>query len=123
MTASSYFNRVMFTAASSGSGSFVVSAAVTGYSTPAQRGVPNNSVVSYTAVSSDLTQWETGQGTYTSGNVTLTRTTIRESTNSGSVVSFNSPPTVWLDFHSEDIATLPLVGDVSISTQSGTSYT
>lgn len=80
----------------------------------------NGTAVSYTAESSDKTQWETGIGTYNSGVVS--RTTVRESSNSNSKVNFSSVPNVWLDIHAQDLPLIPLASDISISTQSGTSY-
>lgn len=65
----------MFTPAAGGTADFVVSAAVQGYMTPALAGAPTG-VYKYRAESADLSQWEIGEGTYTSGTTTLTRTTV-----------------------------------------------
>lgn len=70
-----FANSVLFTPASAGTVDFVVSAAVQGYMTPALAGAPTG-VYKYRAESADLSQWEIGEGTYTSGTTTLTRTTV-----------------------------------------------
>lgn len=116
-----WFNRVMFTPTAGGTGHFVVSAAVTGYLTPAGAGVPDGSVVDYTAESSDKSQWETGIGTYVSGTTTLQRTTIRESTNGGAAVNFSAAPSVWIDLHAQSVnqvvqdTTPALGGDLDVN--------
>jgi hypothetical protein len=104
MPNSSLFNRVMFVAATAGVADFIVGQLVAGYDTPATRGVTNGTTVSYTAQSGDLSQWETGQGTYQSGSATITRTTIRESSSGGGKVSFNSLPLVFLDALAQDLS-------------------
>lgn len=100
-----FFDRVMFTPTAGGLGSFVVSLAVTGYRTPAQAGIPNGTVVSYVAESLDKSQWEVGQGVYTSATTTLARTTLRESS-TGSFVNFTLPPRVWIDYVASNIVEL-----------------
>lgn len=117
MTASSFFNRVQFTATNTGTVDFHVDTAIAGYRTPAQAGISNNTVVSYVAYilsgngqNAVITDWETGQGTYTSANITVSRTTIRESTNNNNKVNFASRPTVILDFQAQDITAVSGVG-------------
>lgn len=90
-----------FTAASAGTGSFVVSAAVTGYQTPLTAGASNKNY-HYRAESSDLSQWEYGTGTYTSSSVTLTRSPILNSAGGSSTINFTTAPQVAFVFLSED---------------------
>lgn len=81
-----FANSVLFTPVSSGTVDFVVSAEVAGYMTPALAGAPTG-VYKYRAESTDLTQWEIGEGTYTSGTTTLTRDTVLyNSSGSGTAV-------------------------------------
>lgn len=110
MTTSSFFNRVQFNATNTGTVDFHVDSAVAGYRTPAQASIPNNTIVSYIAFilsgngqNAVITDWETGQGTYTTANVTVSRTTIRESTNNNNKVNFASRPIVILDYQAQDI--------------------
>lgn len=70
-----FANSVQFTPVSTGTVDFVVSAAVSGFMTPALAGMPSGTY-KYRAESNDLSQWEIGEGTYTSGTTTLTRTTV-----------------------------------------------
>lgn len=107
MAVSTYFNRVKYTPVSAGTVDFVTSVAVTGFLTPATAGITNGAIVSYVAFNSTQTEWETGQGTYTSGTTTLARTTVRESSNAGAKVNFTAAPTVALDLQAQDITNLP----------------
>lgn len=110
MAVSTYFNRVKYTPVAAGTVDFVTSVAVTGFLTPATAGITNGAIVSYVAFSSNQTEWETGQGTYTSGTTTLARTTVRESSNAGAKVNFTAAPTVALDLQAQDIITFaPLI--------------
>lgn len=93
-----------FTAASNGTGDFVVSAAVTGYQTPAGAGAINGTVYRYRAESADLTQWEVGYGAYTSGSVTLARSTVLfNSSGTTAKISFTVAPSVGVVLLAEDV--------------------
>jgi hypothetical protein len=97
------FNDVWFNATSSGSGDFVVASAVSGYRTPATAAIPNGTTVHYSARTA--TEYENGEGVYTSGTVTLARTTIFASSNSNAKVTFGSVPTVAICPLAEDTIT------------------
>jgi len=97
-----FVNVCKFTAASAGTGSFVVSAAVTGYQTPLTAGASNFNY-RYRAESTDLTQWEVGTGAYTSSNVTLTRTPSINSAGGSSAINFTLAPQVGLTLSADDI--------------------
>lgn len=96
-----FANSVLFTPAASGLVDFVVSAAVAGYMTPAQAGAVTGTY-KYRAESADLSQWEIGEGTYTSGTTTLTRTAILFSS-TGSKVNFSTVPNVGIVWTKEDM--------------------
>jgi len=98
----SFVNACVFTAASGGTGTFTVSAAVTGWQTPAQAGAVDGATYRYRAYSSDLTEWEIGTGTYTASGTTLTRT-VTASSNAGSAVNFTAAPSVALTMFGADI--------------------
>lgn len=100
----SFVNGCVFTAASAGTGSFVVSAAVTGWQTPAQAGASNGATYRYRAYSADNAQWEIGSGVYTTGTVTLTRALIEASSNGGAATNFTLPPAIALTVFDEDLA-------------------
>lgn len=89
----SYLDRCAFTAVSTGTGSFVVSAATTGFRTPASAGATNATSYYYAAANAALTEWEIGTSVYTTADVTATRTVITGS-NGASAVNFTSAPTV-----------------------------
>jgi hypothetical protein len=103
MVASFFTNVTKFTATSGGTGSFAVSAAVTGYQTPATATAVSNATYSYRAESADLTQWEVGTGVYTSSNVTLTRSPTINSAGGSSAINFTLAPQVGLVVLTPDI--------------------
>jgi len=103
MVASFFTNVTKFTATSTGTGSFVVAAAVTGYQTPATATAVSAATYSYRAESTDLTQWEVGTGVYTSSNVTLTRSPTINSAGGSSAINFTLAPQVGLVVLTPDI--------------------
>ena len=102
MSATGFLDACGFNPASGGTGDFVVSAAVTGYQTPAGAGAVNGAVYSYRAQSSDLSQWEIGYGAYATGTTTLARTTVTASS-TGSKINFSAPPSVYVTALSADL--------------------
>src|SRR5258708_3989832 len=72
----SYLDVCRFFPASTGTGNFVVSTAVSGYQLPTSANAVDGATYRYRAESSDLSQWEIGYGTYTVSSTTLARTTI-----------------------------------------------
>lgn len=112
-----YFDAVLFRAASSGTGDFVVSSAITGYRTPAGASVPNADTGSYRAFSDDLTQWENGTYTYNSGTSTVSRTVTSNSAGNTSKINFTTAPQVGFVQSAADLANASnlLTGTVNIN--------
>jgi len=108
MSATGFLDACGFNPASGGTGDFVVSAAVTGYQTPASAGAANGAVYSYRAQSSDLSQWEIGFGAYATGTTTLARTTVVASS-TGSKVNFSAPPSVYVTALTADLKNAALL--------------
>lgn len=100
---SGFLNVCRFLATSAGTGDFIVAAAITGYQTPSSAGAVNGRIYSYRAESADLTQWEIGQGVYTTSSTTLARTKIIASS-TGSKINFSAPPQVGVVALAEDLA-------------------
>jgi hypothetical protein len=101
----SFVDACKFRAASAGAGDFVVSAAVQGFQTPAQAGASNGLVYRYRAENFDLSEWEVGYGIYTSGTLTLARTTILANHNgTTSAVNFGTRPYVGIVILAMDLA-------------------
>jgi hypothetical protein len=93
----SFVDACKFRAVSTGTGDFVVSAAVQGFQTPAQAGAGNGLVYRYRAENFDLSEWEVGYGAYTSGTLTLARTTVLANhLGTTSAVDFTTRPYVGL---------------------------
>jgi hypothetical protein len=79
-------DRVQETTTTTGTGTVVLSGAVTGYQTFAVIGNTNQTY--YTIADQSGTNWEVGVGTYYSGNLSLARTTVLASSNSNAAVTF-----------------------------------
>lgn len=110
-----------FTASSGGTGTFTVSAAVTGYQTPASAGAVNGATYRYRAESSDLSQWEVGYGVYSSAGPTLTRATILfNSSGTTSAINFSAAPQVGMVLLAEDLIFSPITPQGRLTLQSAT---
>ena len=80
-------DRVLETSTSTGTGSFVLAGARDGYQSFTDA-LANGDTTYYTIT--DGTDWEVGLGTWTESTVTLARTTVISSSNSGSAVDFGA---------------------------------
>lgn len=110
---------VWFNATSTGTVDFVVASAVSGYRTPATAAIPNGSTIHY--VARNGSEWENGEGVYTTGTVTLSRVTIYASSNANAKVSFTAAPTVAVAPLAEDVIFPPAsTVDGAIAIWSGT---
>jgi hypothetical protein len=81
-------DRVKETSTTTGTGTFTLAGAATGFQSFAAIGDGNTTF--YTIVLVGGNQWEVGIGTYTSSGTTLSRGTILSSSNSGSAVDFSA---------------------------------
>lgn len=99
--ANTLLNSCAFTPTLGGSSSWVVSAAIQGYLTPANAGAVDGAAYSYRAENAAKTEWEDGVGVYTAAGTTLTRQ-VRKSSNSNSAVVFTNPPNIYLTALAED---------------------
>lgn len=79
-------DRVQETTTTTGTGTLTLAGAVLGYQSFAAIGNGNTTYYCIT----DGTNWEVGIGTYTLSGTTLARTTVLESSNSGSLVNFSA---------------------------------
>ena len=79
-------DRIKETTVTTGAGTYALAGAVTGYEAFSVVGNGNTTFYSCT----DGTNWEVGVGTYTSSGTTLARSTILNSSNSDSAVSWGS---------------------------------
>ena len=81
-------DRVNETSTTTGTGTFTLAGAVTGFQTFAAIGDGNTTY--YTIVLQGGSEWEVGLGTYTSSGTTLSRDTILSSSNSNNAVNFSA---------------------------------
>lgn len=96
-----YIDRVKETTTTTGTGTYTLAGAVTGFQAFSTIG---NGNTCYYAVS-DGTSWEVGLGTYTLSGTTLARTTLLASS-TGSAINWGvGTRTVWLDFPAAAIST------------------
>lgn len=110
MSAGGFLDACGFIPASSGTGSFVVSGAVTGYQTPASANAVNATVYSYRAESADKSQWEEGFGAYTVSTTTLARSTITANSSGGTTaISFSAAPNVYITAATADLTNASLL--------------
>jgi hypothetical protein len=79
-------DRVKETTTSTGTGTITLAGAVSGFQSFAAIG--NSNETFYTIAGGG--EWEVGIGTYTSSGTTLSRDTVLESSNSGSLVNFSA---------------------------------
>ena len=79
-------DRVQETSNTTGTGTFTLAGAVSGFQSFSTIG--NGNTTYYAIVGG--TEWEVGIGTYTSSGTTLSRTTVLESSNSGNLVNFSA---------------------------------
>lgn len=77
-------DRTKETSSTTGTGTYTLAGAATGFQSFS--GIGNGNTTYYT--STDGTDWEVGVGTYTSAGTTLARTTILASSNAGSAVNW-----------------------------------
>jgi hypothetical protein len=111
-----FINVCRFTPTAGGTADWTYSSAVTGYQSPASAGIVNGGTYKYRAESSDLTQWELGQGTYNTGTGVLARTTVLYNSSgtgtgagqsgAGSKISFSTTPQVAIVALAEDLPSL-----------------
>lgn len=83
-----YVDRAKETSTTTGSGTFTLAGAVTGYQSFAAVGDGNQ--CHYTIELVGGSEWEVGIGTYTASGTTLSRDVILASSNSGSAVTFSA---------------------------------
>jgi hypothetical protein len=83
-------DRVKVSATTTGTGTFTLGAAATGYQSFAAIG--NGNITYYTIALQSGNEWEVGKGTVTdtAGTFTLSRDTVFESSNAGSLVNFSA---------------------------------
>jgi hypothetical protein len=79
-------DRVKETSTTTGTGTFALAGAATGFQSFSVIGDGNTTYYTIT----DGTNWEVGIGTYTSSGTTLSRDTILESSNSGNAVNWGA---------------------------------
>jgi hypothetical protein len=103
-------NRVQETATANTTVSFTLTGAVAGFQTFATIGNTNTTYYSATDGSGN---WEVGLGTYSTTGPTLTRTTVYDSSNAGSAVTFSGTVNVFVTYPSGRSVNLDASGNVS----------
>lgn len=81
-------DRVKVTATTTGTGTFTLGSAATGYQAFSVIGDGNTTF--YTIAGQTTSEWEVGIGTYTASGTTLSRDTVLSSSSSGAKVNFSA---------------------------------
>jgi hypothetical protein len=101
-------DRVQETATTTGTGTFTLAGAVTGFQSFSAIGDGNTT---YYAIVGGA-EWEVGLGTYTSSGTTLSRDTILESSNGGTAVNFSAgTKNVFVTYPAEEAVYQDASGD------------
>lgn len=115
----SLYNLARVTTATTGTGTITLGAAISGFLTFAQAGVPDGAVVTYAIA--DGANAEIGQGTYTLSGTTLSRDTVYRSTGAGNTgkITLSGSAQVFITAAAEDITSLlTTLGTVTTGTWS-----
>ena len=101
-------DRVQETTTTTGTGTITLAGAVSGFQSFSAIG--NGNTTYYAIVLGS--EWEVGIGTYTSSGTTLSRTTVLESSNSGSLVNFSAgTKNVFVTYPAEEAVYQDASGD------------
>jgi hypothetical protein len=101
-------DRVQETSTTTGTGTFTLAGAVSGFQSFS---VIGNANTTYYAIVGG-TEWEVGLGTYTSSGTTLARNTILESSNGGTAVNFSvGTKNVFVTYPAEEAVYQDASGD------------
>lgn len=96
-----------FNPAAGGTTDWTYASAVTGYQSPAAANVVNGRLYKYRAESTDLSQWEFGEGAYSTATGVLARTTVLyNSSGTTSKINFTSVPQVAIVALKEDLVSV-----------------
>jgi hypothetical protein len=101
-------DRVQETSTTTGTGTFTLAGAVTGFQSFSAIGNANTTYYAIVLGS----EWEVGLGTYTSSGTLLSRDTVLESSNSGSLVNFSAgTKNVFVTYPAEEAVYQDVNGD------------
>ena len=113
-----------------GTTDWTFSTAVQGYQTPTLAGASNGRVYKYRAESADLSQWELGEGAYSSGTGVFARTTVLYNSSGtgtapgqsgvGSKISFSTVPQVAIVALKEDLVSIEEANAFTVAQQAQT---
>ena len=109
-------DRVKETSTTTGTGTFSLSGAVSGFESFVT-GIADGNTTYYVIAHQTADEWEVGLGTYTLSGTTLARTTVLASSNSGSATNFSAgTKDVFCSYPAGKSVNLDANGDVTIST-------
>jgi hypothetical protein len=96
-----------FNPTAGGTTDWTYSSTVTGYQSPAAANVVNGRLYKYRAESSDLSQWELGEGAYNTSSGVLVRSTVLYNSSGGtSKINFTTVPQVAIVALKEDLISI-----------------
>ena len=107
-------DRVKVLATTTGTGTFTLGSAVTGYQDFSVIG--NGNTTYYTITDTVTGGWEVGIGTYTASGTTLSRTTVLDSSSGGSLVNLSAgSKDVFVVYPAEKAVYQDTAGDVTVA--------
>ncbi len=110
-----YHNQARMTIASSGTGTFTLSAAVLPYNTFAQAGIIDGEIIPYAAVDMAFNIAEKGWGVYSAAGPTLTRNVFISTGGSTAAINASSSGTqVFIDPSLADLVQLSLTAHANL---------
>src|SRR5882724_1811044 len=96
-----------FNPTAGGTTDWTFSSVVPGYQSPTSANAVNGRFYKYRAESADLSQWELGEGAYTTGTGVLARTTVLfNSSGTTSKINFSTVPQVAIVALKEDLISI-----------------
>src|SRR3569833_1514200 len=102
-----FLDAVRFNATAGGLTDWTFLSAVTGYQAPTTASAVNGRAYKYRAESADLSQWEIGEGIWTSATGVLSRATVlTNSLGTNAKVNFTVPPQVGIVALKEDLLSI-----------------
>jgi hypothetical protein len=116
-------DRIKETTTTTGTGNVTLAGAVSQFRAFSAE-YSNNDTFYYAIVGQSGTEWEVGIGTYVSATPAIARTTVLESSNSGSLVNFSAgTKDVWVDVPAAAVSPVRPVNDFRLTLTSGTPVT
>lgn len=109
-----YLSLARMTISSSGTGTFTLSAAVSGFSTFAAAGAVDQEILPYAAYDTATNNSEQGWGLYSAAGPTLTRNVLASTNSNNPIAASSSGTQVYVDVGVPDLVQLSLTAQANL---------